>query len=260
MTTFFDAHMHIIDPRFPLIENQGYLPDPFTVADYCQRTAHFQVVGGAVVSGSFQGFDQTYLIDALSQLGPNFVGVTQIPHTTTDEEILRLNRHGVRAVRFNVRRGGSEDISRLAAMAARVYDLVKWHVELYIDSKDLPELAPTIQRLPAVSIDHLGLTPDGFDTLLDLVDKGVRVKGTGFGRVELDVAQAVQAITAVNPRALMFGTDLPSTRARRPFADTDLDLLADALGDADLLAAVLYGNALDWYRLQGNDGKAPSST
>lgn len=260
MTTFFDAHMHIIDPRFPLIENQGYLPDPFTVADYRRRTAHFQVVGGAVVSGSFQGFDQTYLIDALSQLGPNFVGVTQIPHTTTDEEILRLNRHGVRAVRFNVRRGGSEDISRLAAMAARVYDLVKWHVELYIDSKDLPELAPTIQRLPAVSIDHLGLTPDGFDTLLDLVDKGVRVKGTGFGRVELDVAQAVQAITAVNPRALMFGTDLPSTRARRPFADTDLDLLADALGDADLLAAVLYGNALDWYRLQGNDGKAPSST
>jgi len=96
--------------------------------------------------------------------------------------------------------------------------------------------------------------------LLDLVDKGVRVKATGFGRVELDVAQALRAITAVNPRALMFGTDLPSTRARRPFADTDLDLLADALGDADLLAAVLYGNALDWYRLQGNDGKAPSST
>jgi predicted TIM-barrel fold metal-dependent hydrolase len=26
----FDAHLHIIDPRFPLIPNQGYLPDHFT--------------------------------------------------------------------------------------------------------------------------------------------------------------------------------------------------------------------------------------
>ena len=27
----FDAHLHIVDPRFPLVENNGYLPDPFTV-------------------------------------------------------------------------------------------------------------------------------------------------------------------------------------------------------------------------------------
>jgi predicted TIM-barrel fold metal-dependent hydrolase len=30
----FDAHFHIIDPRFPLIANRGYLPAAFTVADY----------------------------------------------------------------------------------------------------------------------------------------------------------------------------------------------------------------------------------
>ena len=36
-------------------------------------------MGGAVVSGSFQGFDQSYLLDALDQLGPSFVGVTQLP-------------------------------------------------------------------------------------------------------------------------------------------------------------------------------------
>ncbi len=27
--TLFDAHFHIIDPRFPLQENDGYLPEPF---------------------------------------------------------------------------------------------------------------------------------------------------------------------------------------------------------------------------------------
>lgn len=53
----FDAHLHVIDPRFPLVANQGYLPPAFTVDDYRDRTAHLEVVGGAVVSGSFQAFD-----------------------------------------------------------------------------------------------------------------------------------------------------------------------------------------------------------
>ncbi len=143
MITFFDSHLHIIDPRFPLIENQGFMPEPFTCGDYVNRTSDFQVVGGAVVSGSFQGFDQTYLMDALHKLGPTYVGVTQIPHTVADEDIVSLNEHGVRAVRFNVKRGGSEDISQLEYFAARVYELVGWHVELYIDSKSLSDIAQT---------------------------------------------------------------------------------------------------------------------
>ena len=57
---FFDAHLHIIDPRFPLVPNGGYIPPAFTVEDYLARTTHLGVVGGAVVSGSFQGFDTSY--------------------------------------------------------------------------------------------------------------------------------------------------------------------------------------------------------
>ncbi|WP_405876638.1 hypothetical protein OG762_46275 [Streptomyces sp. NBC_01136] len=34
----FDAHLHIIDPRFPLIENDGCLPPTFTVEQYRERT------------------------------------------------------------------------------------------------------------------------------------------------------------------------------------------------------------------------------
>ena len=33
----FDTHLHIVDPRFPLVPNQGYLPPPFTVDDYRAR-------------------------------------------------------------------------------------------------------------------------------------------------------------------------------------------------------------------------------
>lgn len=71
----FDSHFHIIDPRFPLAPNQGYLPEPFAVADYLERTKAYDLAGGAVVSGSFQAFDQNYLLAALEALGPGFVGV-----------------------------------------------------------------------------------------------------------------------------------------------------------------------------------------
>jgi predicted TIM-barrel fold metal-dependent hydrolase len=243
----FDAHFQIIDPRFPLMENQGFLPDPFTCKDYIKRTRHLDVIGGAVVSGSFQSFDQSYLVEALTTLGPNFVGVTQLPVDYPDEKILHLHRIGVRGVRFNIHRGRSVPLARLEQFALRVYELAGWHVELYIDSRMLTDFAPLLTRLPAVSIDHLGLSREGFPTLLSLVEKGVRFKATGFGRVNLNVKEAIRSITAVNPHALMFGTDLPSTRTERTFQDGDIDLIRETIGEA-LAEKVLYRNAVEWYR------------
>ncbi|MFE2561641.1 GNAT family N-acetyltransferase [Streptomyces sp. NPDC059352] len=244
----FDAHLHIVDPRFPLVENDGYLPPAFTVEQYRARVAGLPVRGGAVVSGSFQGFDQGYLREALAALGPAYVGVTQVPATVTDEEILALDTAGVRAVRFNVRRGGSATLGQLDRLARRVHDIAGWHTELYIDARDLPDLSATLAALPAVSIDHLGLHRDGLPHLLRLVERGVKVKATGFGRVDLDPAETMTAVVRTDPTALMVGTDLPSTRARRPFADEDFALIARTVGE-EHLAAVLWGNAAAFYRI-----------
>ena len=70
----FDAHFHVIDPRFPLQPNQGFVPEPFPVDAYRAAGGPLGVVGGAAVAGSFQGFDRTWLLDALAALGPLFVG------------------------------------------------------------------------------------------------------------------------------------------------------------------------------------------
>jgi predicted TIM-barrel fold metal-dependent hydrolase len=244
----FDSHFHIIDPAFPLVPNKGYLPDPFTTNDYLLVAQPLGVKGGAVVSGSFQAFDQGYLLSALERLGPGFVGVTQLPASVSDAEIIRLNGKRVRAVRFNMKRGGSESVEHLESFARRVFDLVGWHVELYVDARELDDLQGTLMRLPAVSIDHLGLSKEGFPTLLRLAEKGIRVKATGFGRVDFPVRRALQAIHAANPQALMFGTDLPSTRARRPFEENDISLLVDAVGEEGAELA-LWRNAASFYRL-----------
>ena len=243
----FDSHLHIIDPRFPLTPNNGYLPEPFSCDDYMARMSAYQLCGGAVVSGSFQAFDQTYLVAALKTLGEGFVGVTQIPASTSDEEILALNEYGVRAIRFNLKRGGSEDLSKLSAMAARVYELARWHVELYVDANDLAELSAVLQQLPAVSIDHLGLSQSGLKFLYPLAEKGVKVKATGFGRTDFAVAPALKQLYAINPECLMFGTDLPSTRAPVPYSDDHFQRVADTLGEAGA-RKVFSRNALAWYR------------
>ena len=243
----FDAHLHVIDPRFPLVPNRGYLPDPFTAEDYLERAAPLGVVGGAVVSGSFQAFDQTYLLDALERLGPSFVGVTQLPVSISDEEVLRLNAAGVRAVRFNLYRGGSEGLENAERLARHVHELAGWHAEFYVDSKDLADLESQLAALPGLVLDHLGMTRDGYPALLRLVEQGARVKATGFGRLNFDPKAAMQEICAANPDALMFGTDLPSTRAERPFRYEDLKTVVETLGE-DLTTKVLHDNAVTFYR------------
>lgn len=245
----FDAHFHILDPAFPLVANQGYLPEAFTVADYVRATRDLGLAAGAVVSGSFQGFDQSYLLDALDRLGPAFCGITQLPAATPDAEILWLDTHGIRGVRFNLRRGGSESVEHLEGFARRVHELAGWHVELHVDSRYLGEIEPLLSRLPAVSIDHLGLSREGRPTLIRLAERGVRVKASGFGRLDFPADDALRAIHAANPGALMFGTDLPSTRAPCPFRPADIALVVEALGEAGA-AAAFWRNAADFYRLR----------
>lgn len=255
----FDAHLHIVDNRFPLVPNNGYLPEEFTCKHYLNRMNDYSLAGGAIVSGSFQAFDQAYLADALKTLGPSFVGVTQLPASVSDDELFELDGIGVRAVRFNLKRGGSEEASHLDGMARRVHDLMGWHVELYVDSRELDGLFSTLAALPSVSIDHLGLSKDGFKTLLRLVERGVHVKATGFGRVDFDVRTAIQAIYSANPEALMFGTDLPSTRAPRPYADSDFTLIVEALGK-EKARHVLHENAVKFYRPLSQPGASMQKT
>lgn len=255
---FFDSHFHIINPNFPLVSNQGYLPKTFNCEQYLERTNNYQLCGGAIVSGSFQAFDQSYLLYALKKLGPSFVGVTQLPVHVSDQQLIELDHAGVRALRFNLKRGGSEHIQHLETMAKRIYELLGWHIELYVDSKILPDLYSTLINLPAVSIDHLGLSKEGFSTLLKLCSKGVKVKATGFSRSNMDIHSAIRDLYAANPTSLMFGTDLPSTRAPIPYRDEDYHLVLECL-ELEAAENVFYNNAVNFYKPKGrnplNEGK-----
>lgn len=243
---FFDSHFHIIDKDFPLIENNGFLPDYFSLEDYQQRMSAYDLQGGALVSGSFQGFDQSYLCHALKILGDKYVGVTQLPISVSDNDVLSLDNTGIRGVRFNLKRGLATDLAEVEFFAKRIYELAGWHIELYIDSAELDDVFSTLIKLPKLSIAHLGLSKIGFPTLLKLAEKNVLIKATGFYRVDFDVSDALKSIVSCNNKALVFGSDLPSTRASRPYSDADFNLVIDTLGE-DLAKQVFYDNAANFY-------------
>ena len=133
---------------------------------------------------------------------------------------MALDAAGVRAVRFNLRRGGQLDVD----LALRVHELAGWHAEVY--AIDLPAHEARLRELPRLVVDHLGMNPEGLATAVRL---GAMVKATPRFKGDL---------RTVDPERVMFGSDLPGTRTDRVFEPADLELPAAALVD----------NARAWYR------------
>ena len=245
----FDSHFHIIDHQFPLQANHDFTPNEFLVKDYLHAMQHQNIIGGAIVSGSFQGADYSYIEPALNKLGSTFVAIIQAHSNLHAETITKLNTLGIRGIRFNLVRGNDFSVDEIRNLASKVYEVADWHCEFYIDKRQLQNLHNTLSTLPAVSIDHLGLSHASFDQLALLIDSGARVKASGFGRVEFDVVTALQKIHRINPNALMFGSDLPGTRARRKFSLQDIELIENSFTANDV-KKILYKNALEFYRIR----------
>lgn len=248
----FDAHFHIIDNKYPLIANNGYIPNAFTINDYKKSLSNFplQLCGGAIVSGSFQGYNTDYIIEALNILGKQYVGVINLPLNISDEEILFLHKKQIRAARFNLYRGNNISIKNIISIAKRIYDLTKWHIELYADLESIKNLYNILTSLPKVTIDHLGLFDNNTDLLLKLAEKGVYIKATRFSKLNYKlIPSLMREIYNINPNSLIFGTDLPGTRAPRQFNNSDLILFANNFNEKEL-HNIMYSNAKNLYLLK----------
>ncbi|CZR06035.1 amidohydrolase family protein [Trichococcus collinsii] len=224
----FDAHFHIIDPKFPLFANEGFLPDPYRFSDYEASLTSLDIncIGGAIVSGSFQGYDQSYLIETLKNIPDSFVGVAQVPADISDMELAYLNEQRVRAVRFNLFRGmAGQNFDKMLLLSKRVFENFGWHTEIYMDARKIEEFYPFLSRIPKLVIDHLGMNKVESDKMRLLLENGTIFKATGFGRINMDPIPVMKEMLSFNPGSVIFGTDLPGTRARRPILRSDIELI-----------------------------------
>lgn len=252
MQKIFDSHFHIIDSKFPLVENQGFVPDYYTANDYLKelKEMSIEVTGGAIVSGSFQGYHQDYFAEAISELGSNFVGITQLPFDTTDEDILKLNDVGIKGIRFNLYRGLSSTPKEIKDLSERVYQLCNWKTELYLNLQTIDkEIEELMFTLPKVSIDHLGMHKCSIEKLKKIVNADIPIRLTGFGRVGYERDEIRELITILyseNPSSLIFGSDLPSTRANYRFSTKDIQLIKETVG-SEAQDKIFFQNGESWY-------------
>src|SRR5699024_11028445 len=104
---------------------------------YLNDTKNINIKGGVVISGSYHGYDQSYLKSALEQLGENFFGVTQLPFNTSAEKIRELDKIGVRGIRFNIKNGLEGTHDQMLDLANKVYELAGWHVDVHILNSEI---------------------------------------------------------------------------------------------------------------------------
>jgi predicted TIM-barrel fold metal-dependent hydrolase len=139
-----------------------------------------------------------------------------------------------------------------------------WHMQLWIDVKDLPETAPILAAigLPVV-IDHMGRTDAragtgsaGFQSLVRLVGEGKAwVKLSGAHRLSLDAPDYPdarpfhEALVRANPERLVWGTDWPHPRIESDMPDAGhlLDLFTAWTPDAAIRRRILVDNPAALY-------------
>ena len=101
------------------------------------------------------------MVDALEAGNGNARGVAFVGEEVTDDELKWMDKAGVRGVRFNFLKRLVDFTPRdvLQRIAARVEKL-GWHIVVYFEMRDLPELEDFFTALPTeVVVDHMG-TPD----------------------------------------------------------------------------------------------------
>ena len=257
-----DAHCHVFGPasRFPFAPDRAYTPPDSGIDDF-ERLQHRLGLSRAVfVQASCHGTDNAAMIDAIERGNGRYAGVAMIDETFTSSDIGRLHDAGVRGTRFNLvaHLGGAPDLDVFWRLVERVQPF-GWHIVLHFDAHDLPHHADLLDRMPCpYVIDHMaripvtaGVEQEPFEQLLELLrDERCWVKISGDERLTAhgpppydDVVPFAQALIAVAPDRVLWGTDWPHPNVRHMPDDGDLvDLVAEFAPDDALRTRILVRN------------------
>ena len=111
-----------------------------------------------IVQATCHGADNRALVDALKASNGRAKGVATVKRSISDAELQELHAAGVRGVRFNFvkRLVDFTPKDELLEIANRIAPL-GWHVVIYFEAVDLPELWDFFTSLPTtVVVDHMG--------------------------------------------------------------------------------------------------------
>ncbi|MEP7280913.1 MAG: amidohydrolase family protein [Rubrivivax sp.] len=155
-----DAHCHVFGPgaQFPFAPERKYTPCDASKAQLFALRDHLGFARNVIVQATCHGADNRAMIDACRSSDGRARGVATLRRTVTDDDLRQLNAAGVRGVRFNFvkRLVDFTPKDELLEIATRIAPL-GWHVVIYFEAIDLPELWDFFSALPTtVVVDHMG--------------------------------------------------------------------------------------------------------
>jgi 2-pyrone-4,6-dicarboxylate lactonase len=264
-----DAHCHVFGPGevFPYAPERKYTPCDapkeklFALRDYLGFSRN------VIVQATCHGNDNRALVDALKSSNGMARGVASVSREITDAQLRILHTAGVRGVRFNFVKRLVDFTPRevLAEIAGRIAPL-GWHVVVYFEAQDLPELWDFFTSLPTtVVVDHMGRPDvskpvDGpeFELFVRLMKEHPniwskvscpeRLSKSGPPNYD-DVVPFARRLVETFPDRVLWGTDWPHPNMKSHMPDDGklVDYLPRIAPTAALQQALLVDNPMRLY-------------
>ncbi len=230
-----DCHVHIYGPfnRFPAEHAGRFSPkQEFPVEMLFEVWESIGISRGVIVHAGNAGSDNEVTLEALKRFPDRLRAVAILNQDVTDRRLDELTEAGFKGVRINllyqdgkpVMSGGGMNLDDLKALAPRIAER-GWHAQLWIETGDLQQLAPEIEKLPLdFVIDHQGRTMadktvnySGYQWFCDRGLKSGRYwcklsgadRNTRIGSPYKDTEDFMRALVAANPDRLVWGSDWP---------------------------------------------------
>jgi 2-pyrone-4,6-dicarboxylate lactonase len=271
-----DAHCHVFGPgdEFPYAAGRKYTPCDAGKGQLFALRDHLGFDKNVIVQATCHGADNSALLDALASSGGRARGVATVRRDVTDAQLQSMHAAGVRGVRFNFVRRLVDFTPRdeLMEIAARIAPL-GWHVVVYFEAVDLPELWDFFTVLPTtVVVDHMGrpdvskpVDGEEFERFLKLmrdypnvwskVSCPERLSASGppaldgERRAYRDVVPFARRIVESFPDRVLWGTDWPHPNLKDHMPDDGLlvDFIAQIAVTQALRQKLLVDNPMRLY-------------
>jgi 2-pyrone-4,6-dicarboxylate lactonase len=271
-----DAHCHVFGPGavFPYAPERKYTPCDAGKELLFALRDRLGFDKNVIVQATCHGTDNRALVDALQASNGRARGIATVDRQVTDAELHAMHAAGVRGTRFNFVKRLVDFTPRevLAEIAGRIAPL-GWHVVVYFEAADLPELWEFFTSLPTtVVVDHMG-RPDVTKPVdgpeFELFVKLMREHENVWSKVSCperlsvagppaldgerhpyrDVVPFARRLVELFPDRVLWGTDWPHPNLKNHMPDDGLlvDYIPDIAVSPDLQRRLLVDNPTRLY-------------
>ena len=271
-----DAHCHVFGPgdQFPYAPERKYTPCDASKEQLFALRDHLGFDKNVIVQATCHGADNSALVDALRHSLGRARGVATVKRDVTDHALQDMHDAGVRGVRFNF-------VKRLVDFTPKdelmeIANRIKawgWHVVIYFEAVDLPELWDFFTALPTtVVVDHMGrpnvAQPVGgpeFSLFMQFMQQHENVWSkvscperlslsgpralNGEQQAYQDVVPFARRVVETFPDRVLWGTDWPHPNLKDHMPDDGLlvDFIPHIAVTADLQRRLLVDNPMRLY-------------